>query len=194
MAQTSWHLPSITRKWLLVLHVLCGVGWMGVDIALFLLLLNARTTSSATEAITGYTAVALIVSAAVPALCLGVLATGLLLGWGTTWGLIRHWWVFLKLLLSLAMTVLVFAALLPAIHSIADIARLPTAEAVRNHLGPVGVQLLFPPAVSFLLLGVALILSIFKPRGLTPWARTRTSLTSAGKPKSSIGGILGDNN
>lgn len=152
---------------------------MGVDIALFLLLLNARTTSSATEAITGYTAVALIAPAAVPVLCLGILATGLLLGWGTAWGVLRHWWVFIKLLLSLVMTVLVFAALLPIIHRIPDVAQSQTAEAVRERLGALGIQLMFPPIVSFLLLGVAVVLSIFKPRGLTPWTRRAVGLPSA---------------
>jgi hypothetical protein len=168
----SWHLASAPRKWLLVLHVISGIGWMGVDIALFLLLLNARTTSNVTEAISGYTAVSLIVPIAVPPLCLGMLGTGLLLGWGTSWGLVRHWWVFLKLMLALGMTVLVFVALVPTIQSMPALARLDTAEAVRERLGPLTIQLMFPPIVSFLLLGVATVLSLFKPRGLTPWTRS----------------------
>ncbi len=181
--QGWWRLAPAARKWILVLHIFCGVGWMGLDIALFLLLLNARITNSVTEAIAGYFAAALIAPAAVPILCLGILATGLLLGWGTAWGLLRHWWVFIKLLLSVLMTALVFVALLTAIHSIPDIARLQTAEAVRERLGPLGIQLLFPPMVSFLLLGVAVVLSVFKPRGLTPWAAARTSLVARGEPK-----------
>jgi hypothetical protein len=143
---------------------------MGVDIALFLLLLNALTTTNATEAISGYTAVALIVRIALPPLCLGVLFTGLLLGWGTPWGLFRYWWVFIKVLLSLAMTILVFVALVPAIESMPDIAGSTTADAVRASLGRLTVQLMFPPAVSFGLLGVATVLSIFKPKRLTPWS------------------------
>jgi hypothetical protein len=143
---------------------------MGVDIALFLLLLNARTTSSATEAISGYTAVSLIVPIALPPLCLGMLGTGLLLGWGTPWGLVRHWWVFIKLLLSIVMTVLVFVVLVPTMQSMPAIANYSTADAVRKSLGPLTIQLMFPPAVSFGLLGVATVLSIFKPRGLTPWS------------------------
>jgi hypothetical protein len=171
MQEKSWRLTPSARKWILIFHIFCGVGWMGVDIALFLLLLHARTTSNVTEAVTGYTAVTLIVPAAVPLLCLGVLASGLVLGWGTAWGVLRNWWVFIKLVLSLVMTVLVFTALLPAVHGIPDLASLPTAEAVRERLGPAGVALMFPPIVSFLLLGVAVVLSIFKPRGATPWSR-----------------------
>lgn len=169
----KWQLSPWWRKGALVLHAVCGIGWMGADIALFLLLLNARTTTNATEAISGYTAVSLIVPIAVPPLCLGILLTGLLLGWGTSWGLLRHWWVFVKLLLSVTMTILVFVGLLPAIHSIPGIAQLATADAVRQRLGALTAQLLFPPAVSFGMLATATILSIFKPRGLTPWSRAR---------------------
>jgi hypothetical protein len=154
----------------MVLHAISGIGWMGVDIALFLLLWNARTTTNAIEAITAYTAVSLIVPTAVPPLCLGVLATGLLLGWGTPWGILRHWWVFVKLLLAVVMTILVFRALVPAVQTMPALGNFATADAVRAKLGPLGIQLMFPPAVSFVLLGIATVLSMFKPKGLTPWS------------------------
>jgi hypothetical protein len=173
--QREWRLSSSVRKGVLVLHAVSGIGWMGVDIALFLLLLNARTTSNATEAISGYTAVGFIVPIAVPPLCLGVLATGVLLGWGTPWGLVRYWWVFIKLLLSLTMTILVFVSLLPAIQSMPAIANSATADAVREKLGSLTLQLMFPPAVSFGMLAVATVLSIYKPKKLTPWSALRKS-------------------
>ena len=74
---------------MLVFHAFFGIGWMGVDIALLVLLVHARTTSIAIDAITAYTAVSRIVPVAVPPLCLGVLATWLLLSSGTPWDLIR---------------------------------------------------------------------------------------------------------
>jgi uncharacterized membrane protein len=170
-SRKEWRLGASARKCVIVLHAISGIGWMGVDIALFLLLLHARTTGNAMEVISGYKAVSLIVPIAVPPLCLGVLCTGLLLGWGTPWGLLRYWWVFIKLLLSLVMTVLVFVALLPAVDALPDIANSLSANAVRERLGRAGIQLMFPPVVSFALLGVAAVLSIFKPRALTPWAK-----------------------
>jgi hypothetical protein len=155
----------------IVLHAVSGIGWMGVDIALFLLLLDARTTSNALDAISGYKAVSLIVPTAVPPLCIGILVTGLLLGWGTPWGLLRYWWVFIKLLLSLLMTVLVFVLLLPGIHALPNVTDSLTADAVRERLGPAGIQLMFPPIVSFAMLAAATVLSIFKPRAVTPWSK-----------------------
>jgi hypothetical protein len=168
-----WRLNASARKLLLVSHIVFGVGWMGVDIALITLLVNARTSQSAVDVISGYSAVARIVPAAVPPLCVGVLVTGALLGWGTAWGIFRHWWVFAKLILSVAMTILVFVSLLPAIQSMPDIGNVQSADAVRERLGALGIQMMFPPVVSFALLGVATFLSIFKPNGLTPWARSQ---------------------
>jgi hypothetical protein len=54
-----------------------------------------------------------------------------------------------------------------------SIANSGTADAVRERLGPLTIQLMFPPAVSFGLLGVAAFLSFFKPRGLTPWSAVK---------------------
>lgn len=73
--------------------------------------------------------------------------------------------MLVKLLLSLVMTVLVFVALLPAVNG--------SADAVRARDGPLPTMLLFPPIVSFLLLGAATVLSLTKPWPRTPWSRER---------------------
>ncbi|GAA5513067.1 hypothetical protein Dcar01_01793 [Deinococcus carri] len=162
--------PSV-RKGLLVLHLMAGVAWMGVDVALFVLLEQARTTSDAATALSGYTSVGWIVPVALPPLSLGVLVTGLLLGWGTPWGILRHWWVLVKLGLSLVMTALVFLALVPLVGRLPVLTSMTRAQEVRDHLGALPIQLMFPPVVSFLLLAFATVLSVFKPWRRTPWAR-----------------------
>ena len=114
----------------------------------------------------------MIVPIVVPPLSLGILSTGLILGLGTRWRLVRYWWVLVKLLLWLVMTVLVFVSLVPAVNGIAVLsATTMSADAVRTSLGTLPTVLMFPPIVSFLMLGVAAILSIFKPRRRTPWSR-----------------------
>jgi len=160
----------------MVMHLIIGIGWMGVDIALLVLLVTARTTDDAVRVASGFNAIRMIVPIAVPPLSLGVLATGLILGVGTRWGLIRYWWVLVKLLLSLIMTILVFVSLVPAVNRIAVLATTTTsADAVRATLGALPTQLMFPPIVSFLMLGVAAVLSIFKPWNHTPWQRERSA-------------------
>jgi hypothetical protein len=166
-----WRLAPALRKAVLVLHMVTGISWMGVDIALLVLLLTARTTADPLLVVSGFTAVRTIVPVTVPLLSLGILLTGMVLGLGTRWGLLRYWWVVGKLLLSLVMTVLVFVALVPAVTRISTgLASGMSAESVRASLGALPTMLLFPPVVSFLMLGVAAILSIYKPWSRTPWA------------------------
>jgi hypothetical protein len=172
----TWRLTPAVRKTLLALHIVLGIGWMGVDIALLVLLITARTTDDATLAVSGFNAIRMIVPVAVPPLSLGILATGLLLGLGTPWGLVRYWWVLIKLILSGVMTVLVFTSLVPEVSSMAILAATTgSADAVRASLGDLPTQLLFPPVVSFAMLGIATFLSIFKPWSRTPWSSTPLS-------------------
>jgi hypothetical protein len=149
---------------------------MGVDIALLVLLITARATDDAALVVSGFNAIRMIVPIAVPPLSLGILVTGIVLGLGTRWGLVRYWWVLVKLLLSLIMTALVFVSLVPGVNRITILSETTaSADAVRASLGTLPTMLLFPPVVSFLMLGVAAILSIFKPWQRTPWSRESSS-------------------
>jgi uncharacterized membrane protein len=172
VSRGTWRLTPAWRKALLVLHIVSGVSWMGVDIALLVLLLTARAADDAASVASAFNAIRMIVPIAVPPLSLSIVATGLLLGLGTPWGLVRHWWVLVKLVLSLVMAVLVFTSLVPGVNAIAELDLATTsADAVRASLGPLPSMLLFPPVVSFLMLGTATVLSIFKPWRRTPWSR-----------------------
>ncbi len=140
--------------------------------ALLALLISARTTDDAGLVVSGFTAITMIVPVVVPSLSLAILASGFLLGLGTRWGLLRYWWVVVKLALSLIMTVLVFTSLLPGISSLTVLSTTGvSAGALRASLEPLPTMLLFPPVVSFLMLGTAALLSIFKPWARTPWSR-----------------------
>lgn len=161
------------RKATLVLHILCGVGWMGADIVLFILLYTGLTTDDGAVAAACYRAVTIFVPIAVPVLSLGMLATGLLLGWGTKWGVLRYWWVVVKLALALIMVVLVFVSLVPGVNDLDDANATMSADAVRDSLGSAPDQMMFPPIVSFLMLATAAILSVYKPWRQTPWSTPR---------------------
>lgn len=182
IARSDWRLPARLRKSVMVLHIISGIGWMGADVAIFLLLLTGLTTNDGETAAACYIAVGVFVPIAVPILSLSMLASGILLGWGTKWGLLRYWWVFVKLVIALTMTVLVFASLVPGINDL-EVAFVTgaSADSVRDSTGSAREQLMYPPIVSFLLLGFAVILSIFKPWKRTPWAdgRGSRSVTSA---------------
>lgn len=161
------------RKAVLVLHITTAVGWMGADIVLFILLYTGLTTDDGAIAAACYRAVSVFVPVAVPVLSLGMLATGLLLGWGTKWGLLRHWWVLVKLALATIMVILVFASLLPGVNDLSDADAAMGASAVRDSLGSAPSQMMYPPVVSFLMLATAAILSVYKPWRQTPWSARR---------------------
>jgi len=164
-------LPQGWRKLVLLLHITGGVGWMGLDVGLLFLVFTGLLTDSGRTAVAVYTAIGIFVPPAVLALSLLMLATGLAQGLWTKWGLFEYWWVLVKLLLGIVLTALVFVALLPAVGSLpAELGDADGASgaAVRRALGAAPVQLLFPPIVSFLSLGFALVLAVYKP-----WGRVR---------------------
>ena len=156
-------LPPRWRKTVLILHILSGVGWIGVDFALLPLAVTGLTTDSGQTAAASYRAIALLVPWTIPVLSLLILATGVTLGLGTRWGLLRHWWVATKLVISLLLTALVFIALLPAVASL-EVTSATTGDEVRAALDD-PAMFLYPPVVSCTLLVVSSILSVTKPWG-----------------------------
>jgi hypothetical protein len=164
-------IPRLTptgRKAVLVLHIAGGVGWMGLDAGLLILAATGLTTDNGRTAASCYTAIGLIVPPAVLTLSLIMLAGGLILGMGTKWGLLRYWWVVVKLVLGLVLTGLVFFALLPATVALPEAVVLAgdgSGAAVRAALGAAPVHLRFPPIGTSLALAIALVLSDFKPWG-----------------------------
>jgi hypothetical protein len=158
------------RKTLLVLHMVCGIGWMGLDIALLVLAVTALRTTEAEVAYSSYRAIAIAFPGPVMLLSFGMVLTGILLGWGTHWGLLRSWWVLIKLVLALIMLALVTFSLAPTLTGIPGmLSNGLGADELRASLGELPTTLLFPPVVSFLMLASAVILSVFKPWGPTPW-------------------------
>jgi len=143
---------------------------MGLDLVLVVLVVTSDSGGTVAAA---YTSVRLVVPIVVPVLATGMLVTGLVLGWGTTWSLLEWTWVFTKLVIGLVLTALVFVLLVPTALGLP--ARLGgDATAVREAVGAAGRSLLFPPVVSFTALGVALVLSVWKPWGRTPWTQQRS--------------------
>ena len=151
------------RQAVLVLHIVSAVGWIGVDFALLPLVITGLTTDDGPTAAAAYRAVAVFVPWTIPALSLLIVSTGVLLGLGTKWGLVRYWWVTVKLVISLILTTLVFVSLLPAVRSL-EVTSATTGDEVRAALGDPTV-FLYPPVVSSLALITAVVLSVKRPWG-----------------------------
>ena len=154
-----------TRRAVLVTHIASAGAWLGVDVAMAVLIVTAMTTDR--PATLAFSLQALELVSIWPLLACGLLclASGIVLGLGSKWGLLRYWWVAAKLALNLILTGLVVVALQGEVSEQADLARrLAAGEAVTFDL----TNLIFPPTVSPTLLLVAITLSVVKP-----WGRIR---------------------
>lgn len=95
-------------------------------------------------------------------LAVGSLLTGIVQALGTTWGLFRHYWVLLKLLLTVLATVI----LLLHMPTVSFLAGLPV-EMGSAHFGGITGELLH--AGGGLVVLVTTTLSAYKPRVMTSY-------------------------
>lgn len=172
---TERRLPLLARgprRALLVAHVVSSVGWLGADLVLLVLAVTGLTTGDAELARACYAAIGVFVPTLLVPLTLLALATGVALAAGTRWGLLRHYWVLVKLGITAALTVAVYLALRPQAAGVAVEAAAPgSAQRFLERIGDVPVDLIFPPVVSTAALLFATVLSVYKPWGTTRWAR-----------------------
>ena len=163
------------RRWrqaVLVTHLVAGGAWIGIDVIVAVLVLTGRYGGDVEVRSLAYRALAAFV--VWPMLTAGLLslATGLVLGLGTRYGLLRFWWVAVKLALNVVLCTLIVLVLRPGMDDVAAYGRdLPTGT-----VDPATVStLFFPPAVSLTTLAFATVLAVVKP-----WGRIR--------PRRGIGG------
>ncbi|GAA2804875.1 hypothetical protein [Crossiella cryophila] len=157
-------LPRRTRKAVLVAHLVGAGGWIGLDVVLAVLVFTAAGTSEVALAALCYQALELLVW---PMLSLAVLClvSGVVLGLGSKYGLVRYWWVTVKLVLNLALLALVAFALRSGVTEAAEYGR----QLAAGQVGPRGPgDLIYPPIVSTTALLFATVISVYKP-----WGRLR---------------------
>jgi hypothetical protein len=155
----GWH------KATLVLHIVSAGAWIGVDVIVAILVLTGRFADDLALRSLAFQALATFVVWPMLASGLVSLATGLVLGLATTWGLLRYWWVAVKLALNLVLCTLIALVLRPGMDEVAAYGR----DLLTGSPDPTAVSsLFFPPAVSLTTLTLATVLAVFKP-----WGRIR---------------------
>ncbi|MDX3525906.1 hypothetical protein P1P75_05525 [Streptomyces sp. ID05-39B] len=172
-------MPPPLRKVALTAHVAFSVGWLGA-VAGFLALAIAGLTSSDAQVVRGaYVAMEVIGWFVLVPFSLASLLTGLIQALGTTWGLVRHYWVLFKFLISVVATVLLLVHMEVAGH-VADAAAASSLSG--GDLKGMRIQLLADAGAALLVLLVAVALSVYKPRGLTRygWHRQREQAQQRG--------------
>ncbi|WP_028926036.1 hypothetical protein [Pseudonocardia acaciae] len=161
-----WLRPPVYRA-LRSAHIATSVAWLGIVLGKLVLELGVLTAASGRRAESLFTA-ATAITRAFPPLVFATLVTGVLLGLGTRWGLLRYYWVVTKLALSLAVVV-------TAVTLVEGLARSAMPSST-DELDP-GATVLTAPAellawltgayVAMLL--VATVVSVYKPWGRVRW-------------------------
>ena len=157
-------MPPNLRKFALVAHVTSSVGFLGAVAAFLALAVAGLTGKDALSVQAAYVAMEMTTWYVIVPLNVAALLTGLVQSLGTTWGLFRHYWVVVKLLLAGAVTVM----LLLQTAQIAYMAELATATTLSrpDHLR-LRASLAVHAAGGLLVLLATTTLSVYKPRGMT---------------------------
>lgn len=171
-------MPPGVRRIALTAHVATSVGWLGA-VAAFLALAVVGLTAGDAQADgqadaqrvrAVYVAMDVIGWWVIVPLCLASLVTGVVQSLGTTWGLVRHYWVAIKLLLTVLSTVVLLIHMRPIGHVAGVALARPLAA---GDLRAVRVQLTVDAGAALLVLLVTTTLSVVKPRGLTAYGRRK---------------------
>jgi hypothetical protein len=93
---------------------------------------------------------------------------GLIQSLGTTWGLFRHYWVVFKLLLNLMATI-VLLTYMETFAVMAEVAADPSADLGMVRNASPGLH----ASLALLVLVVAVVLAVYKPRGMTRYGRRK---------------------
>jgi hypothetical protein len=149
------------RRSLLTGHIVASVGLLGDSAGFLAVAVRAATTNDPALAASSYELLEMFSIVFGIPLSMITLATGLALGWGTKWGVLRHWWVTAKL--GLVVSVILVGALVIG----------PSLTLMQDGTGGRETTLILAPAWQVLALLVATGLSVFKPGGRRGRGRAR---------------------
>jgi hypothetical protein len=151
------------RKFVLTAHITFAVSWLGA-VAGFLALAIVGLHSQQTQTVSAaYLAMDWITRFVILPLSFAPLITGPILSLGTPWGLVRHYWILAKLLITLLSTIILLIHLQP-IHYLADAATNGTLSGADLQIQ---VQMVVASIAALIALIATNVLAVFKPKGMT---------------------------
>lgn len=167
------------HKLLLAAHIIVSVGWLGIVFAKLVLGLSAMT-SDAREASDALYISMEVVNVAFPPAAIATIVTGILLSLGTKWGLLQHYWVATKLVLTVGVIVTGIALVDRLIRQSISA---PTGQAVDDGtilgIASTPILLISLSTAHVLMLGIATVVSVYKPWGKTRFGRQNAARKAA---------------
>ena len=162
-------MPPAVHKLVLAAHLTVSIGWIGAVAGYMVLDVTTATSRDAQTLRAAYLAMDSIARSVIVPLALAGLVTGIVISLGTRWGLFRHYWV----LVSLVLTVLATVVLLLETDTIRSLAAMAADPATSpEELRRLGSTLAHSVGGTVVLL-VILVLNVYKPRGLTRYGWRR---------------------
>jgi hypothetical protein len=163
-------MPPGLRKFTLATHLTFSTGWIGAVVAYLALGVAAMTTPDAQTLRAAWIAMELTGWYAIVPLALASLLTGLVMALGTKWGLFRHYWVLISLVLTILATVVLLLHM-PDVSELADVARAAEGASLDGLDKHIYERLddgdLLHPGLGLVVLLAIQVLNVYKPRGMT---------------------------
>ncbi|WP_222841501.1 MULTISPECIES: hypothetical protein [Hymenobacter] len=168
-------LSPLLRKFMLTAHITFSVGWLGAVAVFLALAITGLTSEDALLVRTAYLAMGLSGWLIIVPSSLGALLTGVVQALGTPWGLFKHYWVLVKLVLTVGATLLLLLHMQP-ISYLAEVAAKTDLSA--TDLRGLRLQLLADAAAALVVLLAATAISVYKPWGrIGQWRRQQREHT-----------------
>ena len=158
-------MTSSIRKLGLTVHIIVSVGWVGAVAAFLLLSIGALTGDEAASR-AAYLAMNVVGRGVLLPLSVGALASGIAQSLVTKWGLFKHYWVLVKLVLTVFATGALF---LHQFTAVAEAARLASGAVTTFPMLPLrqlGLQLRADAGAALLVLLTVTAIAVYKPWGL----------------------------
>ncbi|HET9304323.1 MAG TPA: DUF2269 domain-containing protein [Propionibacteriaceae bacterium] len=132
-------MPPALRRAMLAAHIICSVGWLGAAAAYLALGVAAQVSTQPQFIRAAWIAMELSGwFVIIPLACLAYL-TRLVLSLGTPWGLFKHYWVVIALVLT-TLSLAILRLHMPSVSALAALARTADDAVVSRLSGDVPIR------------------------------------------------------
>lgn len=165
--EIAMQMSASVRRFALTAHVTSSIGWMGAVACFLALAVVGLTSPQPLEVQAAYVAMELICWMVIVPLSLLSPLTGVAQSLWTPWGMLKHYWVVVKLLVTLPCTAILLLHMLPTTRLASVALQGGLAESAMHNLR---VQLVADSAAAIVVLAFTTVLAVYKPRGQTSGA------------------------
>ena len=148
-------------KVMLTSHITFSVGWIGT-VAAFLALAIAGLMGNEQVVRASYIAMEIVAWFIIVPFCIASLVTGLIQAMGTHWGLFKHYWIVVKLVLTVIATLILLLHMQPISH----LGKIASQEFLSyDEFRSLRIRILADAGAAIFVLLVITTVSVYKPWG-----------------------------